>query len=257
MSVLQKGVLTVVGATLVASALILVNEKTIAEAGSGNKDANISTAFDPKKVMKSNVSNKEKTSAELKLKGKNKVILSPPPIGPFQVASPTVMVEGMSLKGNSISKVPRAPQNTSFERKQPSFLAVPNLDVKAPLAPAREMMRLKAPEFSKTIPEKPQQLTKPKSQPMLRIEKKEAPINTHKQPLEPKLKNQKPSLNSPPVQRYMYVPMPVYKPQYMPQMEMPKVYYAEPNSSAKANKNQEKGKPSESIKIQKDEVIKK
>ena len=227
MSVLQKGVLTVVGATLVASALILSNGKTTAEPKGGSNDGTTSLN------AKNSVLKKSKALQSASLKAKDQgIILAPPPIGPFQIASPSRMVETMKLNGGSNSKAPNVPQKAIFKRSQPAF---PDIKVKAPIAPKQAVVIPKMPVLSKVKPQKPQKAVASQLRPIMPSENKKRPINTHQQPRQPKQTSQTPFTVNPPVQRYMYVPVPMYQPQFAPQMPASSMY---PDNSAKAMKKQ-------------------
>ena len=274
MSVLQKGVLTVVGATLVASALILFNEKTAAEPESEDRAA-IATSLDAQVITHGTLSERKPSS-----KGglKSKKIILPPPVGPFQIASPSRVEGSVKLKSKEslLSKAPNAPQKAAFKKSQPSFPAAPDLRLKAPVAPTQEKISQTRPVFSKIKPQ-PQKITRPKLQPTMPAENKVKPVNTRQQPQQPKQQSQKPFSGNPPVQRYMYVPVPMYQPQFapqviapqitlpqvpmpqilVPQIPVPRVYYrTEPNNPVNAAKNQITDKALEAIKFNKDKVTK-
>ena len=238
MSVLQKGVLTVVGATLVASALILFNEKTVAEPENEDKAA-IATSLDVQVIPHGTLSER-KPSSKGGLKS-NKTIL-PPAAGPFQVAPPSRGEGSVKSKDSLLSKALTTSGKAVFKKSQPSFPAAPDLRLKAPVAPTQEKMSQTRPVFGKIKPQ-PQKTTTPKLQPTMPAENKVKPVNTRQQ--QPKQQSQKPLSGNPPVQRYMYVPvpMPMYQPQFAPQViapsiPVPRMYYrTEPNNPVNAAEN--------------------
>lgn len=199
MSVLQKGVLTVVGATLVASALILFNGKTAAEPESEDRAA-IATSLDAQVITHGTLSER-KPSSKGGLKS-NKIIL-PPPVGPFQIASPSRVEGSVKLKSKEslLSKAPNTPRKAAFKKSQPGFPAAPDPRLKAPVAPTQEKMSQTRPVFSKIKPQ-------PQFAPQVI-----APQITLPQ-----------------------VPMPQI---LVPQIPVPRVYYrTEPNNPVNAAKNQ-------------------
>jgi len=118
MSVSQKGVLTVIGVTTLALALIFFTEKTAtAETKSIDHSAKITKMTS--KVLDSKV--------QLGfLKALNKPLLAPPPIGPFQVARPN----SYNSLGKAKAKAP--PAVPTMKQSAPKNITFPNQNIKAP-----------------------------------------------------------------------------------------------------------------------------
>ncbi len=253
MSVLQRGVLIVAGATFIASALILYNGKTIADSESGSRT--VTTSADVK-VTPNSVLNESVISQKVPFKANSKAFLSPPPVGPFRVALPHEMIGSVRLKKGSLSKGSSVPQEALFNKSQPDFPFAPNLKIKVPVAPTQAKMNLKPPVFSMTKPQQPRQITAPQPRPIMPFKNRKNPVSTHQQPQQPNQHNQRPFVSNPPVQRYMYVPVPMYQTQLRPQISVPKLYQAEPKNSIKGMENHKNDEPSEAIKFKKDKVTK-
>ncbi|MEE9444196.1 MAG: hypothetical protein V3V19_00885 [Cocleimonas sp.] len=253
MSVLQRGVLIVAGATFVASALILYNGKTIADSESGSRT--VTTSADAK-VTPNSVLNESVIFQKIPFKANSKAFLSPPPVGPFWVASPREMIQSVRLKKDSLLKSLSVPQEAMFKKLQPSFPFAPNLEIKLPVAPTQAKINLKPPVFSILKPQQPQQITAPRPHPIMPFKNRKNPVNTHQKPQPPNQHNQKPFVSNPPVQRYMYVPVPMYRSQLRPQISVPKLHQVEPNTLVKGVGNHKNDEPLEAIKFKKDKVTK-
>ncbi len=217
MSILQKGILTVIGATLTASVLILfLGKSATAESGgeslveeasavgaqplNSRESVNISTSL-PKGASIEN-----KLSAEhLQQKQRQNNLLpsaspmSPPPIGPFQVAQPNSFglfgtPQNTSKKG-SISVAPVMKQHA------PIGVAILKQNMKAPKKPTLKIMNPQAPQSPKVI-------DRPQHKLGLSPKMMSAPVNTLIKPQAPVQKT--PDMpTAPTIQRYMYVPVPV------------------------------------------------
>jgi hypothetical protein len=243
MSILQKGILTVIGATLTASVLILfLGKSATAESGgeslveeasavgaqplNSRESANIATSLPPKGASIEN-----KLSAEhLQQKQRQNNLLpsaspmSPPPIGPFQVAQPNSFglfgtPQNTSKKG-SISVAPVMKQHA------PSGVAILKQNMKAPKKPTLKIMNPQAPQSPKVI-------DRPQHKLGLSPKMMSAPVNTLIKPQAPVQKT--PDMpTAPTIQRYMYVPVPVPVYKQAPML---------PNPSTLQNKQQPRLQP--------------
>ena len=211
MSILQKGVLTVISATVVASALIMFwGDNVTAEADHAAHSVSASDVVNERlgnNVLTENSSTLQekvllkKSSGDEQLQHQRHEVkpplpanpLSPPPIGPFQVAQPTVMV-------------------------------TPDQKSQAPTSPMIKKMNQQAAQSPKLLPS--QQL-----RPEVQANKFIVPVNRLVKPQAPMLKT--PELfASPPaapiMQRYMYVPAPFEMYPLLPQMPVAGAYMVAP-----------------------------
>lgn len=245
MSVLPKGTLTVVVATVVTSTLILMSGNSVV---ADSVDKTI-------KEASSEISFKESVAATNEVvktisKDNGGVLISLPPPGPFTVADPddkgiklikdsvssllepTLQKEIIKKPTFTISKpgVKEAPLNNrteaiqatltsvapEFKRAQPSIPMgpvdshlAPILKKIAPEEPKRKVLNLTQKEKTLETPVQPKRLTISNTQP---IWMKKPPVNTSARPRQP-------SAGRLIKQQYMYVPVPMYQPNYLyPQM---------------------------------------
>ena len=217
MSILQKGVLTVIGATLTASALILflgksaiaepegesLVEKTSAD-GTQQLGSKVSANISASLPKVESVENKLSAEQLQKKQGQNKQLpsaslMSPPPIGPFQVAQPNGFgvfgIPQNAVKTDSISVAP------VMKRYAPSGVATFSQKMKAPEKPTIKKMNPQAPQSPKVLDRSQHRLGLPSKM-------MNAPVNTSIKPQAPVQKRPE-LLTAPAIQRYMYVPVPV------------------------------------------------
>ena len=240
MSVLQKGIVTVVAVTMLASALIVFTGK------SATADVNnISKVTEPqKKPITDQLGSRASISVSGTLtKGilveksqnnmpsqKNKLLLSkastaPPPIGPFQVAQPMAyksskMLNSDAPKINDVAVPPTIP----MKQKISSGIRIPSQNRKSPTAPTIKIM-------NQQIPQPPKHIVGSQHQPEQHSMKMNAPVNTLVKPQAPV--QQVPDVFvAPQMQRYMYVPVPVPMNQQLPQVPVTGIYKVLPDTPA-------------------------
>jgi hypothetical protein len=219
MKVLQKGALMVIVATLVASVSILLT---------GNSVADNSNTVNKKSAVTTNLGD---VSSQMDLKNKrgnldgvkNLHSLSPPPPGLFLF---------LDSKMERVKAPPIRPQKSvepEFKRSMPHI----------PVAPVKKSVLMK------TVPAAPKRAhaiigRKPsiKQSPVQPIWTKDKLINTHIAPSSPAaivpLPVEKRFTKTPPMQRYMYVPIPRYQSSLAPpQMPVQNTYnnLRRPNTS--------------------------
>ncbi len=238
MSVLQKGIVTVVAVTMLASALIIFTGK------SATADVNISSKVSEpqKKLITDQLGSKASTSVSGTLtKGilveksqknmpsqKNKLLLlkasmAPPPIGPFQVAQPMAYKSSKRLnsdapKTNDATVTPAI----SMQQKISSGIRIPSQNRKSPTAPTIKIM-------NQQIPQPPKHIVNSQHQPEQHSMKMNAPLNTLVKPQAPV--QQVPDVFvAPQMQRYVPVPVPMN--QQLPQVPVTDVYKVLPGTSA-------------------------
>lgn len=235
----QRGVFTVIGATAIASALILFN---------GNNEAEAEEKVPSAAVLLDSPDKRSDTTAkvpESSIIKKNTQatghVLIPPPLGPFHFNVPALKNSAIQVNGSQVQAVSAGVKAAEFTKFQPTFPEVPNLKVTTPSAPVLKEIQRNAPVFSKVTPKQPEKVVSGIQQPKGVSQSQTAPINNH-------VLMQPPVFNAtPPVQRYMYVPMPMYPHQPVP----PKIYYnpqAFNNGSVNHSGNDNKAPKSEPIK---------
>jgi len=214
MSVLQKGVLTVISATTVASALILFfGESATAEAD--NATHSVNTSDIGREPLDNNILTANSSTLQEKVLLKKPLgdvqpqqkkqhkpqlptnPLSPPPIGPFQAAQPNAFMFSGGTNGSLTTPI--------VKQGRPTAKVITGQKSQAPMAPVIKRMNQQAPQMPKQISN---QLLKPE----LQTNKLIAPVNRLVKPQAPMLKTPKLFANPPAapiMQRYMYVPAPV------------------------------------------------
>jgi len=214
MSNSQKGIFTVIGATALASALILFNGNNEAEADDGGKQSSKISLNSQEEVVQVGVVKSEEV-AKSHSKQVAEHVLIPPPLGPYHFNIPALQTTDSSIQSARVKKTPVIEQDNEFSRFKPGFPEEPKLQAVAPSAPALDEMKQKAPVLSKIMPKQPSKIESHLQQPKMISDKQVAPLNNH-------AVAQPPVYNlTPPVQRYMYVPVPMYPHQPLP----PKLYY--------------------------------
>ena len=222
MSVLQKGIVTVIVATLLASVLIIFTGKE----GVASDVDNMSNVTEPLKnivtdQLSDNVSRRVlgeltknlliEKSQKNQLTQKNTLLLAqvsmvPPPIGPFQVAQPMTYGSPKILKSKALKTNNNVAVTPAISMKQatPSGILLPNQNRKVPEAPTINIIKQQAPQ----PPQPPKGIVSSQQKLEQHSMKMIAPVNTLVKPQAPV--QQVPDVFvTPQLQRNMPMPVPM------------------------------------------------
>ncbi len=198
MSVLQKGVLSVISVTAFASVLILFS-------GGGTAEAERKFSVNPPAIINQPSKNKVPKLQKSNLKKTPVTPLSPPPIGPFQVAQPNMF---------KLLKKSDGSFRSSSMLQQKTVVMPFSHNMKPPRAPVIKRMN----QYS---PQSPKEIRIQKLEPGLPVDKLNAPFKRLTKPRAPVLKV--PELfSAPPIAPQMQrnMPTPIDRYPQVPQMPM-------------------------------------